>query len=104
MKYKLIKEYPGSPPLETIVEEKSKSSSFYHFFGNAVLRNHVENNPDYWQRIEFPKLSKQKAIKIFNEMEKCIDTQQMALVAVDEILSWNQTKFWEDVKQKIKKL
>ena len=29
------------------------------------------------------------------------DAKQCALIAVDEILSWNQTKFWEDVKQEI---
>lgn len=104
MKYKLIKEYPGSPELGTIVEEKSKSSNFYYFSISVVLRSHVENNEEYWQQIEFPKLSRQKAIKIYNEMDKCIDTQQMALVAVNEILSWNQTKFWEDVKQEIENL
>ena len=27
--------------------------------------------------------------------------QKCALIAVNEILSWNQIKFWEDVKQEI---
>ncbi len=100
-KYKLIKEYPGSPELGTIVEEKNNTSNFYYFSTSVVLRSHVENNAEYWQQIEFPKLCRQKAIKMFNEMDKCIDTKQMVLVAVDEILAWNQTKFWEDVKQEI---
>ena len=104
MKYKLIKEYPGSPELGTIVQEKNKTSNFYYFNTNAILRSHVENNEEYWQQIEFPKLSRQKAIKIYNEMDKCINTQQMCLVAVNEILTWNQTKFWEDVREEIKNL
>jgi hypothetical protein len=32
------------------------------------------------------------------------DSNKCALIAVEEILSWNQTKFWEDVKQEIEKL
>ena len=104
MKYKLIKEYPGSPDLGTIVEEKGKNSNFYYYSISVVLRSHVENNAEYWEQIEFPKLSKQKAIKIFDEMDKCINTQQMCLVAINEILTWNQTKFWEDVREEIKNL
>jgi hypothetical protein len=50
MKYKLIKTYPGSPELGTVVEEKCKTSNFYIFNGNAVLRSHVEDNPEYWEK------------------------------------------------------
>jgi hypothetical protein len=32
------------------------------------------------------------------------DSNKCALIAVEEILSWNQTKFWEDVKQEIENL
>lgn len=51
MKYKLIKEYPGSPELGTVVEEKCKTSNFYMFNSNAVLRSHVEDNPKYWEKV-----------------------------------------------------
>ena len=39
------------------------------------------------------------AIKLNKGMAK-----QSALIAVDEILSWNQTLFWENVKLEIEKL
>jgi hypothetical protein len=49
---------------------------------------------------------KEKAKELFDKMYGVTDYQakQSALIAVDEILSWNQTKFWEDVKQEIEKL
>ena len=50
-KYKLVKTYPGSPEWGTVVEEKCKTSNFYMFDSNAVLRSHVENNPEYWEEV-----------------------------------------------------
>lgn len=59
-KYKLIKEYPGSPTLgqialpytdsknqivHYIVERNQKKDCDYI----AILKKHVEDNPDYWQ-------------------------------------------------------
>lgn len=51
-KYKLIKEYPGSFPLNTEIE-------FYENWGmygvrqNCTLQKEiVENNPEFWQKIE----------------------------------------------------
>ena len=32
------------------------------------------------------------------------DCKQNALICVDEILSWNKTLFWEEVKQEIQNL
>ena len=51
-RYKLIKEYPGSPGLNTIVE-KIKNSGFYQVenANTAVLDYHVEDNPEYWEEI-----------------------------------------------------
>ena len=54
MKYKLIKEYPGSPELGTIVERESISKTYFYMSGNkklCVLKYHVENNPDYWEEV-----------------------------------------------------
>ena len=53
MKYKLIKEYPGSPELGTIVEKEPSSKSYFFRSGNknlCVLNNHVEDNPEYWEK------------------------------------------------------
>lgn len=49
-KYKLIKEYPGSPELGTEVE-KSASSYFYRSGDKriCVFNEHVEDNPEYWE-------------------------------------------------------
>jgi hypothetical protein len=53
-RYKLIKEYPGSPVLNTIVEKfKESSSSFYQIENSStvVINNHVEDNPEYWEEV-----------------------------------------------------
>jgi len=55
MKYKLIKEYPGSPELGTVVEKISNSISSYHYKSGekiyCVFNNHVEENPEYWEKV-----------------------------------------------------
>jgi len=54
MKYKLIKEYPGSPELGTIVEKEPSSKSYFYRSGNknlCILNNHVEDNPEYWEKV-----------------------------------------------------
>jgi hypothetical protein len=44
-------------------------------------------------------------VRIYNDDTPRLDMQkQCALIAVDEILSWNQTLFWENVKLEIEKL
>jgi hypothetical protein len=54
MKYKLIKEYPGSPELGTEVESNSKSSSSYFYRSGdkriCVFNDHVEDNLEYWEK------------------------------------------------------
>ena len=54
-KYKLIKEYPGSPELGTIVEGKSSDGKNYSFsmLGGRVyvIKYHVEDNPEYWEEV-----------------------------------------------------
>ena len=55
MKYKLIKEYPGSPELGTVVEKTLRSeTNFFYTIGNkriCVLNSHVEDNPEYWEKV-----------------------------------------------------
>ena len=53
-RYELIKEYPGSPCLGTIVEKDPLSKSYYHRDEDkkwCILNNHVENNPEYWEKL-----------------------------------------------------
>ncbi len=55
-KYKLIKEYPGSPKLGTIAERISKiksNTSYYYGEGEkryCIYDHHVEDNPEYWEK------------------------------------------------------
>jgi hypothetical protein len=55
-KFKLIKEYPGSPELGTEVEKELRSScSYFYRSGDkriSVLNEHVEDNPEYWEEIK----------------------------------------------------
>lgn len=53
-KYKLIKPYPGSPDLGTIVENQDSLRSYFFKRGNntiCVLKEHVEDNPEYWEKV-----------------------------------------------------
>lgn len=54
-KYKLIKEYPGSPDLGAEVEFiNGHSSNPYYLLEDKryfVLRSHVENQPEYWEEV-----------------------------------------------------
>ena len=55
MKYELIKEYPGSPELGTEVEKDKLSKSYFYRCGDkrwVVLNDHVENNPEYWKKVD----------------------------------------------------
>lgn len=61
-KYKLIRTYPGSVPLGSIVTENRKEGGFYrHTFINndnervyfSLFHSIVENHPEYWEKIEF---------------------------------------------------
>ena len=55
-KYRLIKEYPGSPDIDTEVGViKGHSANYNYSIGDkryCVLKDHVENNPYYWAKIE----------------------------------------------------
>jgi hypothetical protein len=56
-KYKLIKEYPGSPELGTVAEKESKiksNTSYYYSDGDkrwCIYDYHVEENPEYWEKV-----------------------------------------------------
>lgn len=54
IKYRLIKEYPGSPKLETIASTiKSKNIDYFDFTpvftpqGGYIDHTYIENNPEY---------------------------------------------------------
>lgn len=53
-KYKLIKEYPGSPELGTIAEKFFNSELYFLGQGRKTLAEFVENQPEYWQEIKEP--------------------------------------------------
>jgi hypothetical protein len=54
-RYKLIRKYPGSPELGTIIEEdKYPSGSIYKvtpIITHSFPANWIENNPEFWQKI-----------------------------------------------------
>jgi hypothetical protein len=48
--YKLIREYPGSPSLNTIIEYKRNYYAGIEDWRNIrVAHSHVESNPEYWE-------------------------------------------------------
>lgn len=56
-KFRLIKEYPGSPKLGTIVEKDERCGSHIYKYRESnsnfgVLKYHVEDNPEYWEEIK----------------------------------------------------
>ena len=56
-KFRLIREYPGSPKLGTIVEKDERyGSHIYKYIESnsnfGVLKYHVEGNPEYWEEIK----------------------------------------------------
>ena len=54
-KYKLIKEYPGSPKLGTVCEQRINGSSFRYYFEKeqclGILKYQVESQPEYWEEV-----------------------------------------------------
>lgn len=62
MKYKLIKEYPGSPELGSIaLPYGSFNTDAAHYIvphpkcenaDLAISKDHIENNPEYWENVE----------------------------------------------------
>ena len=54
-KYRLVKQYPGSPELGVICEERNNKSKFCYFYENerntAITKDQVENQPEYWEEV-----------------------------------------------------
>lgn len=55
-KFRLIREYPGSPKLGTIVEKDERCGSHIYKYRESnsnfgVLKYHVEGNPEYWEEV-----------------------------------------------------
>jgi hypothetical protein len=57
-KYKLIKEFPGSPELGTVVEKEDSSFFINTHYGFRVRQSEIENFPEFWEEIksEYPKI------------------------------------------------
>lgn len=58
-KYKLIKEYPGSLPIDTIIELISTSTATFRVLESkskdqAVFIKSVEKYPEFWQEVKEP--------------------------------------------------
>jgi len=73
-KYKLIMWYPGLPDNwkhEEVVLEKYGTMYRKHTPGWGVSQNDVENNPEYWEKIENPKFlfTSDDGVDIYNGME-----------------------------------
>ena len=94
MKYKLIKEYPGSPPLGTVVDKEQRSKSYFFRSGDkniCVLNNHVENNPEYWEEFIHTGLVYKTARNLVLNMLQgtgidFYDSVQCSIIAVDELI------------------
>lgn len=55
-KFRLIREYPGSPKLRTIVEKEEICGSHVYIHEGlnnifGILKSHVEENPEYWEEV-----------------------------------------------------
>jgi len=57
-KYKLIKEFPGSPELGTVVEKEDSSFFINTHYGFRMRQSEIENFPEFWEEIksEYPKI------------------------------------------------
>lgn len=64
--FRLINTYPGSPPINTIVEEAFENSILYKCIKPPVYlaKENVENYPKYWKKVE--KVSKNYEILSFH--------------------------------------
>jgi len=65
--YKLIKEYPGSPKLGTIVNHAKGWGSYESYFdGNLVYSTYaIENYPEFWQEIKEPLFTTEDGVDIY---------------------------------------
>ena len=60
MKYKLIKEYPGSPELGSVAESYGKGKSMHYTYNHpttkgvklAVPLEQIEGHPEYWEKVD----------------------------------------------------
>lgn len=77
-RYKLIREYPGSPKLNTLVS-KHISNRFYNFNGgtykNEIKVSQVENYPEFWEKV----VEKKYQILSFKRNDNFMSGQQKSL-------------------------
>ena len=65
--YKLIKEYPGSPKLGTIVNHVKGWGSYESYFdGDLVYSTYaIENYPEFWQEIKEPLFTTEDGVNLY---------------------------------------
>jgi hypothetical protein len=104
IKYKLIKEYPGSPCLGTIVEKDPLSKSYYHRDEDkkwCILNNHIEPHPEYWKKqviknknlisISGAMGSGKDAVGKIIQYLLCKNTGE---VSIDDVLKYSEHEWW----------
>lgn len=52
-KFRLIREYPGSPKLGTFIENFEINPKYYRVFGDVVnlFTKNIENHPEFWEEV-----------------------------------------------------
>jgi hypothetical protein len=104
IKYKLIKQYPGSPFLGTVVEKDQLSKSYFYYTDDkkiCVLTDHVENNPEYWKKqamnnknlisISGAIGSGKDAVGKIIQYLLCKNTGE---VAIEDVLKYSEHEWW----------
>jgi hypothetical protein len=100
-KYRLIKEYPGSPELGIEVEKESNSkssSSYFYRSGDkriCVFNDHVEDNPEYWQEVSCT------YYLVHTEMKSILKNWEP--IEVNEKIIYNDSVMYFETKQQAEK-
>jgi hypothetical protein len=100
MKYKLIKEYPGSPKLNTEVIYSEKHKIYNYNFGTIYTefpKNQVENLPEFWELViekDFEILeftSKNSGDKAIRNIKGSFNTSNIYNLSEKELLADNRS-------------
>lgn len=50
-RYKLVKEYPGSPKLGTIVKQEWLPNVYYYYDTKSISNTYIENQPEFYEEV-----------------------------------------------------
>lgn len=70
-KYKLIKEYPGSPSVGATTGGFNDANNIYYniymgdFLGTRIHRFYIENFPEFWQELKEPLFTTEDGVDIY---------------------------------------